>query len=192
MSDNTQYVTRNGEVSAGVFEWTHRLGSQTVVWVSGGAGAVLGGVMGWFMGEGEEWSVPLKTLGALGVAAVGFLFFWALARYTYSVHLRLKNGQLEGSFNRKTVKLPAGAIAYAGRAEFSKANKRRTSTTSLVLEPGPGLELVSRQGHYITATTQHADAVLQALLTQGMRPDALRIPFPAHINARPPAWREQR
>ncbi|MBL0800221.1 hypothetical protein G6539_06430 [Streptomyces albidoflavus] len=137
MSENTQYVTRNGEVSAGVFEWTHRLGSQTVVWVSGGAGAVLGGVMGWFMGEGEEWSAPLKTLGALGVAAVGFLFFWALARYTYSVHLRLKNGQLEGSFNRKTVKLPAGAIAYAGRAEFSKANKRRTSTTSLVLEPGP-------------------------------------------------------
>ncbi|MGW4376344.1 hypothetical protein ACWEJ7_22080 [Streptomyces albidoflavus] len=192
MSENVQYVTRNGEVSAGVFEWTHRLSSQTVVWVSGGAGAVLGGVIGWFMGEGEEWSVPLKTLGALGVAAVGFLFFWALARYTYSVHLRLKNGQLEGSFNRKTVKLPAGAIAYAGRAEFSKANKRRTSTTSLVLEPGPGLEFVSRQGHYITATTQHGDAVLQALLTQGMHPDALRVPFPAHINAKPPASREQR
>ncbi|MEU7373281.1 hypothetical protein [Streptomyces albidoflavus] len=192
MSDNVQYVTRNGEVSDGVFEWTHRLSSQTVVWVSGGAGAVLGGVIGWFMGEGEEWSVPLKALGALGVAAVGFLFFWALARYTYSVHLRLKNGQLEGSFNRKTVKLPAGAIAYAGRAEFSKANKRRTSTTSLVLEPGPGLEFVSRQGHYITATTQHADAVLQALLTQGMHPDALRVPFPAHINAKPPASRERR
>ncbi|MEW2705023.1 hypothetical protein AB0948_08420 [Streptomyces koyangensis] len=192
MSDDVQYVTRNGEVSAGVFEWTHRLSSQTVVWVSGGAGAVLGGVIGWFMGEGEEWSVPLKALGALGVAAVGFLFFWALARYTYSVHLRLKNGRLEGSFNRKTVKLPAGAIAYAGRAEFSKANKRRTSTTSLVLEPGPGLEFVSRQGHYITATTQHGDAVLQALLAQGMHPDALRVPFPAHINAKPPASREQR
>ncbi|WP_158933377.1 hypothetical protein [Streptomyces sp. KE1] len=192
MSQSTQYVTRNGEVSAGVFEWTHRLSSQTVVWVSGGAGAVLGGVIGWFMGEGEEWPVPLKALGALGVAAVGFLFFWALARSTYSVHLRLKNGQLEATFNRKTVKLPAGAIVYAGRAEFAKSDKRRMSTTRLIIEPGPGLEFVSRQGHYITATTQHADAVLQALLTQGMHPDALRIPFPAHINAKPPAWREQR
>ncbi|MGW9378669.1 hypothetical protein ACWHAO_11635 [Streptomyces albidoflavus] len=192
MSENVQDVTRNGQVSAGVFEWTHHFSSQTVVWISGGAGGVLGGFMGWFMAEGEGWSVPLKALCALGIAAVGFLCFWGLGRYTYSVHLRLKKGRLEATFNRKTVKLPADAIVYAGRAEFAKSDKRRMSTTRLIIEPGPGLEFVSRQGHYITATTQHADAVLQALLTQGMHPDALRIPFPAHINAKPPAWREQR
>lgn len=58
------------------------------------------------------------------------------------------------------------------------------------LRTGPPAQPASHQGHYSTATTRRADAALQALLALGMHPDAMRHPFPSHINAPGPrAWR---
>lgn len=192
MADGTKYVSMNGEVSDGRFEWAHH---PRTVWYQAGplgllGGAVFGGIGG-AMASAEDASVWLWAVlgGLLGVLLVG-----GLAYYMAAARMELKQGVLRVSTGQKKVNIPMGAIAYIGTAEFHRGNRWRLSRMNMIVEPGPGIEIVSRDRKYITVSTRHADAVFQELLQQGMHPDALRVPFPEQAVSvkKAPLHREQR
>ncbi|MBW1596962.1 hypothetical protein [Streptomyces sp. JJ38] len=191
MAQDNTYVRINGEVSEGRFEWAHH---PRTVWLQAGplglfGGAAFGGIGG-AMADAEGGSV---WLWAVLAGLLGVLFVGGIAYYMAAARMELKDGVLRVSTGQKKVNVPVGAIAYIGKAEFSRSNRWRMSRKNIVVEPGPGIEMVSRDGQYITVSTTHADAVFQELLRQGMRQDALRVPFPEQaVSAKPPVSREQR
>ncbi|WP_157996870.1 hypothetical protein, partial [Streptomyces otsuchiensis] len=189
-----RYVSVNGEVAAGSFEWSHRPQSALYWQVIplGTLGAAVFGTIGGAMAYSDEMSTLAVVIGAVVGVVIGALFLGGIALYLSAARAQLKKSVLELSTSQKRVKIPMGAIGYLGRAEFTKANKWRMSRMNFVVEPGPGLEIVSRDGKYITLSTTHADAVIQELLNQGMHPDALRVRFPDGVTTKPPATREPR
>lgn len=196
MSLDAKYVRTNGEISEGRFEWIHR--PRRVMKTQVGPLGVLGGagfaVIGGAMADGDGMGAFAVALCAIAGGALGVLLVGSLAYYMSAARMELRRGKLDVSAGQKKAGIPAGAVAYFGKAEFTRANKWRLSRLNFVVESGPGIEIVSRDRKYITINSEHADAVANALLSQGMSPDALRAPFPDQmVNVpRPPSWREPR
>ncbi|MHC0429989.1 hypothetical protein ACX6XY_07350 [Streptomyces sp. O3] len=185
----------NGQVAEdGRYEWAHH---PRTVWLQAGPLGLFGAAafagIGGGMANGDDFSTAGVVLCAVVGGLLGALLAGGTAYHLAAARMELKSGVLRASTSQKKVTVPLSAIVYAGRAEFSRANRWRLSRLNIVVERGPGIELVGRDGTYITVSTPHADAVFQAFVQQGLHPDALRRPFPSQtVSAKPPAHREPR
>ncbi|MFV2198157.1 hypothetical protein [Nocardiopsis sp. LOL_012] len=140
-------------------------------------------------------AVVLAALGEVnwlfalfGVAAG--VFVWFQAATIESVVVTVRNGRMQARLGRRNVMVSTEAIAYIGRAEFDMRSARRLGRTTLIGRPGPGVEVVSHDGRYVTMRTDTPDELVRALLAEGMHPLATQVPFPegtvsgAHVVSR--------
>ncbi|PWV45723.1 hypothetical protein [Nocardiopsis sp. L17-MgMaSL7] len=122
--------------------------------------------------EGAFWW-PLLAVVLLAAAVGGTLV------YVSSVHMRVGNGELEINAGYRSVRLRTGTVGYVGRARFEGRHARRLGRFNLTnARAGEGVEIVSRNGTYVTARTDTPDELVRALIAEGMDPSALRVPFP--------------
>ncbi|NJP67370.1 hypothetical protein [Streptomyces spiramenti] len=188
------YVRSNGLVGEGRYRWHHRP-SSAMVWqavpLALFGGAVIGGIgYGMAVGSGTaDWVAVVSTVVG---AVVGGFVIGGIALWFAAARMELRKNTLVLSAGQKEAKVPTAAIHYLGAAEFGKRGKWRVSVKNFVVEPGPGLEIVTRDGHYLPVSTTRFDEVARALLGQGMNPDALRVPFPVEVRVDPTPRREKR
>lgn len=147
----------------------HPLG-QVIGWLIV-AGIFIGGMITVFVDENAPW------WAAVFVVLVSLVLFFGFKMLT-GVSYSLRSSVMEIVAGHRRVKTPVGAVGYVGRARFGRRATMRMGRHNLVSASGEGLEIVSRDGKYITARTKHADEVIQAFLDAGMHPGALEIPFP--------------
>ncbi|MBE2998827.1 hypothetical protein IDM40_08935 [Nocardiopsis sp. HNM0947] len=95
-----------------------------------------------------------------------------------AVEVKLKRGVLEVSNGRRTFKVPTRAIAYIGRAEFTRRDVWRMGPNLTNGKQGTGIEIVTGDRKYITARCDSMDELFPALVEEGMDPRALQTPFP--------------
>ncbi|MDA2803766.1 hypothetical protein [Nocardiopsis suaedae] len=136
----------------------------------------------------EHWSSYIWT----AVAAVPVAFILGFLGYRVSAVVVLLDKpkrvfRISNGFNN-TVNVPINAIAYMGKADFTRKDLFRLTRLRLLNETGPGIEIIGRDGKYITVRTDKADEVIQAALDCGMNPNAVKIPFPE--NAVNEKWRD--
>lgn len=139
--------------------------------VVGPAIAVVGtGVL--IVDEGPFWW-PLLAVLFLAAVIGGALV------YVSSVRMRVASGVLEIHAGRRGVGLRTDEIAYVGWARLEGRHVWRPSRFNLTnARAGDGVEIVCRDGRYVTARTDTPDALVRALLAEGMDPGATRVPFP--------------
>ncbi|WP_051415739.1 hypothetical protein [Nocardiopsis sp. CNT312] len=147
---------------------------------------------------GAALPVAALILAALGevnwlfavLASAAGVFTWFQAANSVSVVVTVRNGRMQARLGRRSVTVPTEAIAYIGRAEFDMRSARRLGRTTLIGRPGPGVEVVSHDGKYVTMRTDTPGELVQALLAEGMPPLATQVPFPegtvgrAHVVSR--------
>lgn len=122
--------------------------------------------------EGPFWW-PFLAVLFLAVVLGGTLVFVS------SVHMKVGNGVLEINAGYRNAKVPTGAVGYIGRARFEGRHTRRPGRFNLTnARAGEGVEIVTRNGEYVTARTEAPGELLEALLAEGMDPNALRVSFP--------------
>ncbi|MBQ1082149.1 hypothetical protein [Nocardiopsis sp. B62] len=125
--------------------------------------------------EGAFWW-PFGAVLFLAAALGGTLV------YVSSVHVRVAKGELEINAGYRSVRLRVGSVGYVGRARFEGRHARRLGRFNLTnARAGEGVEIVSRNGTYVTARTDTPDELFRALLAEGMDPNALRVPFPYEV-----------
>lgn len=139
---------------------------------------VLGAV---FTDDYEHWTSYIWA--ALAAVPVVFVLGFLGYRVSAVVVLLDKSNRVfrvSNGFNN-TINIPIGAIAYMGKANFTMKHMFRLTRLRLLNETGPGIEIITRRGEYITIRTDTADEVTRAALENGLDPNALRIPFPLHV-----------
>ncbi|WP_017581432.1 hypothetical protein [Nocardiopsis valliformis] len=144
--------------------------AQVITWLIV-AGLFIGGMITVFVDENAPW------WAAIFVILVSLFLFFGL-KMLVGVSYSLRSSVMEIMAGYRRVKIPVGAVGYIGRARFPGRMAMRISRYNLVSASGEGVEIVTRDGKYVTARTKHADEVIQAFLDGGMHPDTLRIPFP--------------
>ncbi|WP_017540001.1 hypothetical protein [Nocardiopsis halophila] len=171
-------------------QWDHFHKRAKINMVAMGAlGVFATFLLGTMFSDGyEHWSSLIWT----AVAAVPVAFVLGFLGYRVSAVVVLLDKpkrvfRVSNGFNN-TVNIPLGAIAYMGKADFTMKHMFRLTRMRLLNETGPGIEIIGRDGKYITIRTDRADEIIQAGLGCGLDPNALRIPFPE--NAVSEKWRD--
>ncbi|WP_017626314.1 hypothetical protein [Nocardiopsis chromatogenes] len=171
-------------------QWDHfhrRVKINTVA--MGALGVFATVLLGAMFSDGyEHWSSGAWT----AVAAVPVAFVLGFLGYRVSAVVVLLDKpkrvfRISNGFNN-TVDVPLTAIAYMGKAEFTMKHMFRLTRLRLLNETGPGIEIVSRDGKYITVRTDRADEIIQAAVRSGLNRAALQVPFPE--NAVDGKWRD--
>lgn len=147
----------------------HPIGQVIGALISGGL--LIGGMITVFVDENAPW------WSAIFVILVSLLLFGGFRMLT-GVSYSLRKSVMEIAAGYRRVKIPVGAVGYIGRARFGGRVAMRMSRYNLVSSSGEGVEIVTRDGKYVTARTKHANEVVQAFLDAGAHPDVVRIPFP--------------
>ncbi|MEU3015787.1 hypothetical protein ABZ635_00130 [Nocardiopsis sp. NPDC007018] len=140
-----------------------------------GAGIAVVGTGVLIVDEGPFWW-PFLAVLFLAAAIGGTLV------YSASVHTRVANGVLEIHAGRRGARVPVASIGYVGRARIGTRPAWRWGRTHLAnARAGEGVEIVGRDGRYVTARTDTPGELVRALLAEGLDPAALRVPFPSAL-----------
>lgn len=158
--------------------------SFTIVGLLGG-----GYIGGGLAGDGWESWISLAWAAGIGPLIALILGFLGYRVSSVGIHLEKPKRRLNVSngFN-PLVHIPLNAIAYIGKAKFTTKDLFRLTRLRLLNETGPGMEIVTTRGQYITISTNEADEIIKAMLESGLNPNAVRIPFP--VNAVSDRWKD--